>query len=126
MTAKLEPPPLTVVEKEVPIANTSPTESPPFPAELARPVVFKDTSYAATKKDGEWLLAVTENGEYRHLTESEARKVASIMNEQGSNIITLFCRNEKCKHKGSWIKRSSEDVKKNTYFCDGCKSGMTR
>ena len=125
MTKLPAPPPLAVVD-EIQVANSSPTESPPFPAELARVVPPKNAEYAATKKDGEWLLAVTENGEYRHLTESEARKVASIMNEQGSNIITLFCRNEKCRHKGSFIKRSSDDVKKNTYFCDSCKSGMTR
>jgi len=119
---------LSIVEEEsLPIVNPSVTETPVAPIELARPTVFKDATYIATKDDdGDWFLAMQENGEFRHLRESEAKRIASIMNEQGSNIITLYCRNEKCKHKGSWIKRASDDVKKNVYFCDGCKQGMTR
>lgn len=122
--SKLQPPPAESDTPIIPISNPNVTET--STSELARPVVFKDTEYAATKKDGDWILALIEKGEYRHLSEDEAKKVASIMNEQGSNVITLYCRSEKCKYKGTWIKRSSEDAKKNVYFCEGCKQGLTR
>ena len=121
MKPPITPPPIRIVE------TVSPTVTDTLPVELVRPPSLKDKEYVATTDDdGDWFLSVSENGECRHLKESEAKQVASMMNEQGSNIITLFCRTEKCKYKGTWLKRTSEDVKKNIYYCEGCKQGMTR
>ncbi len=126
MKPPIKPPPLSIVETEPPVPTLTVQESPPAPTELARPPVHNKEFAATVDADGDWFLVVNENNSYRHLTETEARQVASIMNEQGSNVITLFCRTEKCKYKGTWIKRASDDVKKNVYFCEGCKQGMTR
>jgi hypothetical protein len=129
MKVPIPPPPaLTIVNSETPDSTIpTPTEPSPLPSDLVRPSSSKDKEFTATvDSDGDWFLVISDKGTLRHLTETEARQVASVMNEQGSNIITLYCRTETCRHKNTWIKRSSDDVKKNVYFCDGCKQGMTR
>lgn len=121
MKPPITPPPVHIVEA------VSPTVTDTLPVELVRPPSLKDKEYVATvDDDGDWFVVASENGTCRHLTESEAKQIASMINEQGSNVITLYCRNDKCKYKGTWIKRASEDVKKNVYFCEGCKQNLTR
>jgi hypothetical protein len=109
-------------------ANHSIHSQTPEPTqELARPVKSKDKEYTAIQDDdGQWYLVTTNGQDLNHLTELEAKQAAQFLNEQGSNVITLFCRNEKCKDKGSWIKRASGDVKKNVYFCSTCNGHMIR
>lgn len=88
--------------------------------------VPKNTEYVAYQDGDDWCLLKTDGHNFYHLTENEAKQVAQIINEQGSNVVTLFCRNDKCVSKGSWIKRASGDVKKNVYHCATCSTPMLR
>lgn len=96
------------------------------PTDLARSVNHNNKEFASFKDDSNWYLMMFEDGKLRHLTEMESKQAASMLNEQGSNVITLYCRTQTCKEKGAWIKRASADVKKNVYFCEICKHPMVR
>jgi hypothetical protein len=122
-------PKLSITDTNPPIPALAVTENPSPSHEFARPPNISSKEYIAVQDDineGAWLLGMMENGELRHLTKDEAGQVASIMNEQGSNIITLFCRNDACKDKGTFIQRASQDAKKNVYHCVTCMKGMTK
>lgn len=62
----------------------------------------------------------------RKPTEAEIASAVSYLNEQTSYAITLFCRNDACKSKGSWIQRSKQDAEKNAYICETCSRPMSR
>lgn len=128
MKIPIIPPPLKVVENESPVPTLAVQESPPAPTEQARPAPPpSNKEYIAVKdEDGDWNIVVSENKELRAPTENEARQVASMMNELGSNVVTLYCRNDRCRHKNTWIKRASEDIKRNVYICDTCKQPMVK
>jgi len=62
----------------------------------------------------------------REPTEAELDSALSYLNEQTSFAITLYCRNEKCASKGSWIQRSKQDAAKNVYTCETCNHPLAR
>lgn len=78
--------------------------------------------------DGQYLLVIIDptNGA-RTPTKEEAETAINLLNESnGSTVLTLYCRNEKCADKGGWITRTAEDIKKNIYACDSCKKPMVK
>lgn len=77
--------------------------------------------------DGMTMKVKERDGKLRAPTEAEMQQACSYLSEQGSNVVTLYCRTENCPKKGSWIRRSIEDSKKNIYVCEGgCKKPMIR
>lgn len=86
------------------------------------------------KQGEEWAfvpgigIQVKNGKNVRNPTDEEMEHIVNIMNEQGSNIITLFCRTEDCPGKGGWIRRSVEDAKQNALglVCEDCKKPMVR
>lgn len=59
-------------------------------------------------------------------TEEEMTSVLTSLNEHSSFAITIYCRNEHCKAKNSWIQRSKQDIAKNVYVCESCGKPMSR
>lgn len=72
------------------------------------------------------LLLKSSDGRMRTPTEDEAHQACSYLNDQHSYTVTLYCRNDECKDKGSFIRRGSDDAKKNVYTCEVCKEPMVR
>lgn len=72
------------------------------------------------------LLLKSSSGDFRTPTEDEAHQACSYLNDQHSYIVTLYCRTPDCKDKGAWIRRGTDDVKKNVYTCEICKQPMVR
>lgn len=77
--------------------------------------------------EGDPHLVIEENGKQRMATKAECERAMGLLNEEGSNVIRLWCRNAECKegNKG-WIERSRQDIEKNVYQCDLCGKAMTR
>lgn len=77
--------------------------------------------------DGDPHIVVTEKGAERIPTKEECERAISILNEEGSNIIRIYCRNPVCKENGKgWIERTRSDISKTVYMCDVCGKGMER
>ncbi len=77
--------------------------------------------------DGDPHLVMAENGVERIATKTECERAAQILNEEGSNIIRLWCRNTKCADGGKgWIERTRDDVAKTKFMCDACGIAMER
>lgn len=71
-------------------------------------------------------LIVKQNGQPRIATLEECQRAMRLLNEEGSNVIRLFCKNPLCKGAGGWIERSRKDAEKNIYWCDVCHGKMDR
>ena len=114
-----EPPSIHMQAQEAPIEQAH---------QVGIPLRPKDREYTALLDDetGDWYLVITDGKECFHLSENEAKRAASMLNEMGSNVITLYCRTTGCKENGAWLKRAAADVKKNVYFCEICKQPMVR
>lgn len=77
--------------------------------------------------DGDPHLVMVENGVQRMATKDECERAALLLNEEGSNIIRLWCRNGACPEgdKG-WIERTREMASKTVIICDVCNRPMER
>lgn len=42
------------------------------------------------------------------------------------SVVTITCKTPGCPALGSWIRRTSDDLKKNIYTCESCKKPMVR
>lgn len=88
------------------------------------------------KTRGEWCVFVDHEGDphiimrdasgERILTREECDFAVKILNEEGSNVIRLQCRNRECKDFGGWIERGRTDASKNVYHCQVCGKAMER
>lgn len=73
------------------------------------------------------FFVVVEKGEIRPPTKEEAERGCRILNEDGENLVRLWCRNPVCKeaNKG-WIERATKDAAKTLYTCALCGKPMVR
>lgn len=77
--------------------------------------------------EGDPHLIIADGGVERIASKEECERAALILNEEGSNVIRLWCRNAQCKENGKgWIERSRTDVSKTIFGCDLCGKAMER
>lgn len=90
-------------------------------------LILKHGEEWTVQPDGDvpMLVVKTING-HRTPSVEELERAMHFLNEATSFSATIYCRNEKCKDVGSWIRRSTEDLKRNTYACETCQQPMVR
>lgn len=74
-------------------------------------------------------LVIKEGTRMRIPTKEEAERAVRIVNEDGNNIVRIFCRNPECADKGGWIERPRSGrlgVDKHVYTCETCHRPMVR
>lgn len=88
------------------------------------------------KFSGEWFVAMIDDdpiiavrdsrlGE-RIPSKEECEHAVKVLNEEGSTVIRLECRNAACAAFKSWIERARGDAAKNVYHCQVCGKAMER
>ena len=67
------------------------------------------------------------DGKERIATVEECERACRILNEDGSNVVKVFCKTEGCNAKGGWIERTRANLEKTVYKCEGsCGRPMER
>lgn len=76
----------------------------------------------------QYFLVMNDNGKHRECTREEMERAITILNEEGNNIVKLFCQNPDCdEHKRrGFIERTRANVQKHVYGCDTCGKPMSR